>query len=132
MIYETTGEGFAMIIRNLLDCERFDAADNTQICELLHPVREGVEIPYSIAHAVLKPGCESLPHRLKGSSEVYFILEGEALMTIEAERSRVGQGQAILIPRGSWQQIRNIGSDDLKFLCIVYPYWRREDEEVRR
>jgi mannose-6-phosphate isomerase-like protein (cupin superfamily) len=59
------------------------------------------------------------------------ILEGEALMTIEAEQSRVGPGRVILIPPGFWQQIRNIGSDDLKFLCIVYPYWRREDDEVR-
>jgi len=120
-----------MFIRNLLDCRHFDAADNTQICELLHPAREGVDLPYSIAHAVLKPGCESLPHRLRGSSEVYFILEGEALMMIDAEQSRVVPGQAILIPPGSWQQIRNIGSDDLKFLCIVHPYWKSEDEEVR-
>jgi mannose-6-phosphate isomerase-like protein (cupin superfamily) len=120
-----------MFTRDLLDCRHFKAADNTLICELLHPAREGIDLPYSIAHAILEPGKESLPHRLKESSEVYFILEGEALMTIEAEQSRVGPGRVILIPPGFCQQIRNIGSDDLKFLCIVYPYWRREDDEVR-
>ncbi len=123
--------GSSMFIRDLRYCRGFKAIDNTLICELLHPAREGVDLPYSIAHAVLEPGKGSLPHRLKESSEVYFVLEGEGLMTIEAETSRVGPGQAILIPAGSWQQIRNNGSDDLKFLCIVYPYWRKEDEEVR-
>ena len=33
---------------------------------------------------------------------------------------------------GSKQHIQNTGNSDLKILCIVYPMWRIEDEEVSR
>ncbi len=119
-----------MIIKDLSKCEYFTSEDKTYLCELLHPAGEKVDLPYSIAHAIVKPGNESLPHRLKTSSEVYFILEGEGDVHIGEEHALVGPGRAILIPPGSWQHIRNIGTVDLKFLCIVHPMWHAEDEEV--
>jgi mannose-6-phosphate isomerase-like protein (cupin superfamily) len=119
-----------MIIKNLRESGYFTAEDKTYLCELLHPDREKVDLPYSIAHAIVKPGNKSLPHRLRTSSEVYFILEGEGEMHIDFEQALVGSGQAILIPPGCWQYIRNTGTADLKFLCIVYPPWRAEDEKV--
>jgi len=36
----------------------------------------------------------------------------------------------VYIPPLSTQYIRNTGSDDLKFLCIVDPAWREQDEEI--
>jgi len=119
-----------MFIKDMAKCRYFKALDSTNLCELLHPAREMLDIPYSIAHAILEPGEASLPHRLKTSSEVYFILEGEGVLHIDSEQAEVRTGQAILIPPGSWQHIRNTGKVDLKFLCIVYPMWQAEDEEV--
>ncbi len=119
-----------MFIKDLAKCRYFQAADNTCICELLHPGRDGLDLPFSIAHAILQPGAASLSHKLKTSSEVYFILEGEGEMHIDSEKAAVRAGQAILIPPGSWQHIRNTGSFSLKFICIVNPFWRADDEEV--
>ncbi|MEI6104234.1 MAG: cupin domain-containing protein [Methanothrix sp.] len=119
-----------MIIKDLAKCRYFQAADNTIICELLHPDREGLNLPYSFAHVVLQPGAASLPHRLKTSIEVYFILEGVGEMHIDSEMAQVQAGQAILIPPGSLQHILNTGDVILKFICIVSPSWRAEDEEV--
>jgi mannose-6-phosphate isomerase-like protein (cupin superfamily) len=119
-----------MIIKELAKCRYFQSADNTLICELLHPGRDGLDLPYSIAHAVLQPGAASLPHRLKTSTEVYFILQGVGEMHIDSERSLVRAGQAVLIPPGSWQDIRNPGDIILEFICIVSPSWRAEDEEI--
>ena len=119
-----------MFIKDLAKCRYFQAADNTCICELLHPGRERLDLPFSIAHAILQPGAASLPHKLKTSSEVYFILEGEGEMYIDSEKAAVRAGQAILIPPGSWQHIRNTGGFYLKFICIVNPFWRTEDEEI--
>jgi mannose-6-phosphate isomerase-like protein (cupin superfamily) len=119
-----------MIIKYLANCRYFKAADNTYLCELLHPGREGLDLPYSFAHAILQPGAASLPHRLKTSTEVYFILEGEGEMHIDSEKTQVQAGQAVLIPPGSWQHILNTGDIILKFICIVSPSWRAEDEEV--
>ena len=51
-------------------------------------------------------------------------------MSIDGETARVRPGQAIYIPPHAVQFIRNTGSVDLVFLCIVDPAWRVEDEEV--
>ena len=119
-----------MIVRDLWGCSWFKSADDTTLCELLHPEREGLNLPYSLAYAVLKPGTASQPHVLKGSSEVYYILQGEGRIHIEDESADVRAGQAVYVPPGSTQHIQNSGGEDLKFLCIVSPLWRKENEEV--
>jgi mannose-6-phosphate isomerase-like protein (cupin superfamily) len=118
-----------MYIRTLQDCEEFFAGDNTILRELLHPDKADLNLRYSLAHAMLKPGKTSQPHKLK-TSEVYYILEGEGIMHIDDETEKVSPGQAVYIPPNSEQYIHNKGNSDLKFLCIVDPAWRKEDEEV--
>jgi mannose-6-phosphate isomerase-like protein (cupin superfamily) len=121
-----------MFIKDLRNCPRFVALDGTEICEILHPGREteDLEMGYSIAHARLGPGEASKPHRLKTSSEVYFILEGRGRMKIDGESADVRPGQMIYISPGSRQEIENRGDGPLTFLCIVYPNWQEEDEEL--
>jgi mannose-6-phosphate isomerase-like protein (cupin superfamily) len=51
-------------------------------------------------------------------------------MHIDNESAAVKQGQAVYIPPGSKQYIQNMGTDDLKFLGIVHPMWRKEDEVI--
>lgn len=116
-----------MFIRDLKECEEFTAGDNSILRELLHPDKADLDIRYSLAHAILKPGQTSRPHKLK-TSEVYYILEGEGLMHIDDEIERVHVGQAIYIPPDSTQFFQNTGKKDLIFICIVDPAWRKEDE----
>ena len=118
-----------MFIKDLQDCEEFFAGDNTILRELLHPDKADLNLRYSLAHAMLKPGKTSQPHKLK-TSEVYYILEGEGIMHINHETAKVFPRQAVYIPPDSRQFIHNSGNSDLKFLCIVDPAWRKEDEEV--
>jgi mannose-6-phosphate isomerase-like protein (cupin superfamily) len=118
-----------MFTRKLQDCEEFLAGDNTILRELLHPNKAELNLRYSLAHAMLKPGKISQPHKLK-TSEVYYILEGEGTMHIDGETEKVYPGQAVYIPPDSEQYILNSGTSDLKFLCIVDPAWRIEDETV--
>jgi mannose-6-phosphate isomerase-like protein (cupin superfamily) len=118
-----------VFIKNLQDCIEFLAGDNTILREMLHPDKAELDIRYSLAHAMLKPGKTSQPHKLK-TSEVYYILEGEGIMHIDNETAKVYPGQAVYIPPNSRQYIHNCGNSDLKFLCIVDPAWRKGDEEV--
>ena len=118
-----------MLIVDLQNCQEIVAGDATLLRELLRPDWGGAKVRYSLAHATLNPGETSRPHRLR-SSEVYYILEGEGVMHVENESSRVRPGQAVYIPGRSRQFIENAGSSELRFLCIVDPAWRREDEEV--
>ena len=119
-----------MLIRKLTDCPEIVAGDHTKLRELLHPDRGYLfEGRYSLAHAVLEPGNSSRPHRLK-SSEIYFVLSGEAEMHIDSDAAPIRSGEAVVIPAGSVQRIRNTGGVPFVFLCIVDPAWRPEDEDI--
>lgn len=118
-----------MFIRDLKNCPEFLAGDGCVLREFLHPKKADLKLRYSLAHAIVKPGQTTKPHRLK-TSEVYYILEGEGEMTIDGEKENVQTDQAIYIPPKATQYIKNIGQSDLKFLAIVDPAWMPEDEEV--
>jgi mannose-6-phosphate isomerase-like protein (cupin superfamily) len=42
----------------------------------------------------------------------------------------VEPGDAVYIPPGAKQFIRNLGTEPLAFLCIVDPAWHLEDEII--
>lgn len=121
-----------MLIKKIENCKYFRALDETLICELLHPKREDEDLKmnFSIAHAILKPGESSLPHRMKSSLEIYHITEGQGRMHIDNESAEVRNNQTIYIPPNAEQWIENTGDSDLKFLCMVSPPWTAEDEEL--
>jgi mannose-6-phosphate isomerase-like protein (cupin superfamily) len=118
-----------MFIRSLKDCPEFIAGDNCRLREILHPDKADLALRYSLAHAVVAPGQTTWLHALR-TSEAYYILSGEGIMHIDGERAPVRSGDTVYIPPRSKQQITNVGSADLVFLCIVDPAWRKEDEEV--
>jgi mannose-6-phosphate isomerase-like protein (cupin superfamily) len=118
-----------MLKKYLNDCEEITAGDRSTLREFLHPDKADLPIHYSLAHAKVKPGKTTKPHRLK-SSEVYYILSGKGLMQIDEQSFEVSDNCVIYIPPHSMQYIENTGSSELKFLCIVEPAWQKEDEEV--
>lgn len=118
-----------MIIKDLKSCEEFTAGDGTRIREILRPLGKKLAIRYSLAHATLKSGERSIPHRL-ATSEVYYILGGSGIMHIDGETEVVRAHETVYIPPNSVQYIENREKGDLVFLCIVDPAWRVEDEEV--
>jgi len=48
-------------------------------------------------------------------------------MEIDGEERQVTAGDAVLIPVGTWHQITNTGSADLRFLCTCSPPWSADD-----
>lgn len=118
-----------MFVRDLSSCKEIVAGDNTRLRELFNPLKDPLELRYSLAHARVHPGVTTRLHRLK-HSEVYYVLAGEGEMAIDDERLRVTPGCAVYIPPGVAQQITNVGEEELVFLCIVDPAWTVEDEEI--
>ncbi len=118
-----------MFVKYLRDCREFIAGDDSILRELLHPEKTDLQIRYSLAHAKVNPGQKTKPHKLR-TCEVYYIMAGQGLMHVDGESREVSRECAIYIPPGSTQYIENTGNSDLKFLCIVEPAWREEDEEV--
>jgi len=118
-----------MTIKKLLDIEVLDGGEGTKIRQIFHPHNTLNGIRYSISHSELKPGKKSKLHKLK-TSEVYYILQGEGNLQIDDIIFKVLKDQTIYIPPHSKQFIENTGKDELKFLCIVDPAWKHEDETI--
>jgi mannose-6-phosphate isomerase-like protein (cupin superfamily) len=118
-----------MRIVKIADCAEFTAGDQTLLREVLSPAANEVELRYSLAHARLPPGKTSTPHRLR-NSELYVFLAGDGTMWVAGDEQRVSAGHVVYVPPGAVQHVRNDGSGDLVFLCIVDPAWRPEDEEI--
>ena len=121
-----------MIIRDITNCPHERVIDRSILCELLHPdnVPGAENLRCSIAHAIVPAGEATLPHLLRQSTELYYILSGSGEMYIGSEHAPVRPGQLVLIPPGARQYIRNTGTDDLVFLCIVAPKWQAGDEDL--
>ncbi len=121
-----------MIVKKLSELKEIIALDDTRVKEFLNPKHDDSElhIGYSLARATLKPGASSLPHRFKSASEVYYILQGKGIMHIDDESEEVKPGDIVYIPPKAIQYIDSIGSVDLEFLCIVYPAWEPDAEEL--
>jgi cytosine deaminase len=128
----TSERDSAMIILDVADSPRKKVIDGSLLCELLHPdkVPGAQRLRCSVAHAIVPPGVATLPHVLKNSTELYYILDGTGEMHIGTRSAMVHAGQIVLIPRGRSQYIKNTGAGDLAFLCIVTPKWQASDEEL--
>lgn len=101
--------------------------EGTEIKQYFHPHNTLNGINYSIAQFTLESGKRSRLHKLK-SSEIYYILEGSAILTVDEERHQLQKDDSAYIAPNSKQFIENIGSTDLRFLCIVEPAWKAENE----
>jgi len=86
-------------------------------------------IRFSIAHFTLEPGKRTLLHKLQ-SSEIYYILEGSGILKINNELLEVQKNDSVYVPSMSKQCIENTGMKSLRFLCIVDPEWKKENETV--
>lgn len=115
-----------MDLRNREGTEPSTALDGATIRELLHP-KNAKLMNQSIAEAMIKPGTETKEHYHAKSEEVYYILKGRGRLKIGNEFKEVKEMDAILIPPKIRHRIKNIGNDDLIFLCCCSPAYSDRD-----
>ena len=76
----------------------------------------------SIARAKVEPGVTTRWHRLMGTAERYYIVNGRGRVEVgKLSPKEVKPGDIVLIPPMCRQRITNIGSEDLVFLAICTP-----------
>ena len=118
-----------MMIKNQKNSTKINGNEGAIIYDLLNPQHVENAIRYSLAHVNLSRGKSTLPHIMK-TSEVYYILEGNGSLYVNDEIEDVKVGDVVFVLSGSKQHIQNTGSKDLKFLCIVDPAWKKDDEII--
>jgi mannose-6-phosphate isomerase-like protein (cupin superfamily) len=111
---------------NQQDAVPFTTADGSTIRELLAHRNSAIR-NQSLAEARLAVGQATTPHHHAVTEEIYYILAGTAAMTLGEEMQTVGPGDAVAIPPGLRHTIRNIGNEELVFLCTCAPGYEHTD-----
>ena len=106
-----------------------NGSENVKIKQYFDPKNTSNGINYSLAQFSLEIGQKTKLHKIK-SSEIYYILQGKAELKINNGRFELGENDSAYVPPNSKQFIKNIGTQNLRFLCIVEPAWKPEDDEL--
>jgi len=81
-----------------------------------------------IAMCIFSPGEIAVLHYHKNLEEIYFIIEGEALIELDGKWYPVKAEDCVAIPIGLRHRIKNgSNSKTLKFLSINSPEWTLSD-----
>ncbi len=116
-----------MSLRKNSEIDSIQGDEGTKIKQYFHPHNTLNGINYSIAQFILGKGKKSKLHKMS-SSEIYYILEGSGKLKIDEETHHLEKDDSAYVPPNSKQFIENTGSINLKFLCIVEPAWKADDE----
>ena len=113
-----------MTVQQLADQKPFITVDGSSIRSILDHTNAPVE-KQSLAEASLPAGGATARHYHLLCEEIYFLLEGSAVMDVNGVLREVGPGDAILIPSGAWHQIT--AQTYLRFLCCCAPPYSHDD-----
>jgi mannose-6-phosphate isomerase-like protein (cupin superfamily) len=80
----------------------------------------------SISLVEMQPGGAQQEHS-HDPEQVYFLLEGSGLMTVDGESSQVGAGDCIFLPSGCRHGLLNTGRGILKYLSAASPSFGSEE-----
>jgi mannose-6-phosphate isomerase-like protein (cupin superfamily) len=108
-----------MDVTSLAAVEPFTTKDGSSIRELQHTQAQ------SLAEAKLEPGQVTERHYHRDSEEIYFLLDGTGVLELDGQLRDVQPGDAVLIPPGTWHQIRAL--EPLRFLCCCSPAYAHSD-----
>lgn len=100
--------------------------DGSLIRELMHPACHGNHAQ-SLAEATIEPGIATQLHMHRHSEELYYIVEGQGVMTMGREAFSVAAGDTVCIPPATPHAISNSGSIPLRILCACSPAYSHED-----
>lgn len=107
----------------------YQTRDGSEIRELVHPDLHH-NTNQSFAEAIVYSGETTHLHFHEKSEEIYYITEGEGLMTLDQERFNVVAGDSICIKPGTVHCIENISRKPLQILCMCAPAYSHDDTHL--
>ena len=78
---------------------------NLTSCEIsVNVVPQGFKVPFN--------------HKHKQNEEIYIVLKGEGIITVDGEKVSVKEGSCVKIDPKSVRTIENTGDSEFQFICI--------------
>jgi mannose-6-phosphate isomerase-like protein (cupin superfamily) len=81
----------------------------------------------SLAEVTITPSGGSREHYHRQMEEVYYLLQGQARITLGEETRVIGPGDSVVIPVGAPHKIVNVGDTDVVMIVACAPAWHEED-----
>jgi len=69
----------------------------------------------------IAPGQDGGPAETHAGDQIVYVIEGEAVLTIEGTEHHVRPGACALIPAGALHDVKNPGATPLFFLSVYAP-----------
>jgi mannose-6-phosphate isomerase-like protein (cupin superfamily) len=100
--------------------------------------------PFSIAISRYPSGAHCPFHSHRDSTEVYFVLSGELMATVQGKRYPLKRGQLLYIPPGTKHRAENHGGKPCRFMSINTPLaedvielrvrriWKKVNQKINR
>ena len=85
---------------------------------------------FSLAHVIMALKAESLLHKHYRTTELYFIISGQGVLTHGTTETRVSAGACIEIPPTVEHKLKNTGEGELVHFVVALPPFRPEDVEI--
>lgn len=68
---------------------------------------------------VLHPGSSIGNHQHVGNMEIYYVLKGEGIFTLNGESQPIHAGQTGSMQPGDWHGIENTGKEDMLITAVI-------------
>jgi len=87
---------------------------------------------HKVKRIVVKPGMRLSYQRHQKRSEHWYVVKGEALVTLDGKDIPLKKGQAVDIPRCSWHRIASTGKSEMAFIEVQTGDYFGEDDIERQ
>jgi mannose-6-phosphate isomerase len=86
---------------------------------------------HKVKRIVVSPGKRLSLQRHQRRAEHWYVVEGEALVTLDRKDIPLKAGQAVDIPRAGWHRMANPGTRDMAFIEVQTGDYFGEDDIER-
>ena len=116
-----------MEIVKLSDQPWYEAPDRAVARQIVAPGNSRCTT-HSFAQIRVPAGVEIRAHRHRRSEEVYHVVSGQGLMTLDGEESLLSPGETVVIRVGQRHKISALPDTDLEMLVMCVPAWEETDQ----
>jgi mannose-6-phosphate isomerase len=90
------------------------------------------EADHKVKRIVVNPGKRLSYQRHQKRREHWYVVAGEALVTLDGREIAIKAGESLDIPRASWHRIANTGKVDMAFIEVQTGEYFGEDDIERQ
>lgn len=116
-----------MQVRGKNDAPRLSRGDGL-VCRIMHSERSDPETELTVTWVDVKEGGRQKLHS-HDPEQVYIVVRGEAVMTVDDEEREVRAGDLIHVPPNAEHAIKNTGDGTLEYISAATPAFDMSDVE---